>query len=264
LAIASLSRKECPIEELFNPFISHRGGLCPGPSESSSGFRQVLKRFFFEDFDPAAVGLNQALGTQFCEDAGESLRYGAQKACELGFGDVELKILYPLVLVAQIEEVGGEPARDFFEGKIVDQGGESSETLGQNRQHVQGKRGILLDEIHKGFSREKENPALLQGLGIGWELLARKDGDLSERFPRPKEVEDLFLALRGQLEYFDPAGDDDVESVSLLPFGENGFAFSEYLVRYDHGQVLDLLVRQTFKERNVGDVAKDRQGVIPL
>jgi len=37
LAIASLSRKECPIEELFNPFILTQRGLVPRASESSSG-----------------------------------------------------------------------------------------------------------------------------------------------------------------------------------------------------------------------------------
>jgi hypothetical protein len=95
-------------------------------------------------------------------------------------------------------------------------------------------------------------------------MLARKNGHFSEGFPRTKEVEDLFLTLGGQLEYFHPAGDYDVESVSLLPFGENGFPFSEYLVRYDHGQVRNLLGRQTLKERNTGYVAKDGQGWIPL
>jgi len=47
------------------------------------------------------------LGTQFAEDAERVFCMVPKKACELGFGDGELKILYPLVLVAQIEEVGG-------------------------------------------------------------------------------------------------------------------------------------------------------------
>jgi hypothetical protein len=95
-------------------------------------------------------------------------------------------------------------------------------------------------------------------------MLTRKNGHFTKGFPWPEEVQDLFFSIGGQLEYFDAAGDDHIEPVCILAFREDGFRFSEGLIRYDHGQVFNLPIGQTFKQGNASYVIKDRQGRIPL
>jgi hypothetical protein len=95
-------------------------------------------------------------------------------------------------------------------------------------------------------------------------MLTRKNGHFAERFPWPEKVEDLFLALSGKLEYFDPAGNHHIEPISVLPFREDGLSSSEYLIRYDHGEVFELGRRKTLEEGNAGYAIQNRQGLIPL
>jgi hypothetical protein len=203
------------------------------------------------------------LRAQSSENAGKSLRNGAQKACELSFGDGEFENVRSPVLIDQIEKVRGQPAGNFLQRQIIDQGSESPEAFRKNRQHIESQRGVPLDEIHEGFPWKKENPAFLQGLGIGWKMLTRKNGHFAKRFPWSEKVEDLFFSIRRQLEYLDPAGDDHIEPVCIIAFRKDGYPFFEQLIRYDHGQIIDLLRRQTFKERNASDVINDWQRQIP-
>jgi hypothetical protein len=134
---------------------------------------------------------------------------------------------------------------------------EPPESQRQDRQHAQGDGGILFNQIHKGVPGEKEYPTLLYGLGIGWKVLACKDGYFGEWLSRAEEVQDLFLAFKREFEYLHFPRDDHIKACPFVPFREYALAPFENLVRYNHGQLFLLFLGESFKQGNGSDVSGD-------
>jgi hypothetical protein len=66
-------------------------------------------------------------------------------------------------------------------------------------------------------------------------------------------MKDLLFALGREFEDLYPSGNDDVETVTVIPFREDDLPTLDSLIENDGGQIPELFVREPLEEGYLGD-----------
>ncbi len=118
---------------------------------------------------------------------------------------------------------------------------------------LHSEQGVLADEGQEGGSGKKHRAGVGNRRGVGRKLLARKYRDFAERLSRCEDVQDVFFSVGREFEDFDPAVDDQVEAVALVPFGKNDFPLAKALLDGNSPDVGQLFTAQAAEEGDRGD-----------
>lgn len=89
---------------------------------------------------------------------------------------------------------------------------------------------------------------------MGRKVLASEDRYLPEGLSWPEDMEYLLFPFKGDLKYLHPACDTHIKACCLITLSKYGLPPSEDLIRHDHGKIFLLLLWQTFKEGDGGNV----------
>jgi hypothetical protein len=71
-----------------------------------------------------------------------------------------------------------------------------TKSLGKHAQHIEGQRGILLDQVREGVSGEKEKATFGNRLGMGGKMLTREDRNFTKRLARFEDMRQLHRSRR--------------------------------------------------------------------
>ena len=153
--------------------------------------------------------------------------------------------------------MGGKPVRYFLEGKVFDHHGKLLQPHGHGRHHVHGHGRVFVNERDELLSRDKKERALLQGFSMGGKGRTGEDRHFGERFTRSEDVQDLFLAVHGELEDLDGPLGNDKKTGCFISFGKNCLPTVILAADNDFRQLIVLTVGQSLKERNAGELRGD-------
>ncbi len=95
--------------------------------------------------------------------------------------------------------------------------------------------GLLLEQAVELFPGKEKDLGRRQSAGADREPVLLEQHHLPEDLPRPKQLDDHFLAVLRALEELNGALRKDVHGVTLLPFQEEGLPFAEHLRNTDGG-----------------------------
>ncbi len=98
------------------------------------------------------------------------------------------------------------------------------------------REGLAPIKVHERLAREKKDLAFFHGQGMGRVVAAGENRHLGKRLAGAEDMEDLFLAVDGQLENFDLAVGHHEEAFTAIAFGENGLAPFELPSPWRSGQ----------------------------
>src|SRR5512139_1108572 len=92
--------------------------------------------------------------------------------------------------------------------------------MGKRNDHVNAKLGISLDQLDKIPFREEKKLTIDQCFGKGRVTPLKKESCFSKGIWCRDDMEDLFLAFRGNFVKFNLPGEDDIKPLCLFSIRE--------------------------------------------
>ncbi|OPY79569.1 MAG: hypothetical protein A4E64_00412 [Syntrophorhabdus sp. PtaU1.Bin058] len=167
----------------------------------------------------------------------------------MSLGDGQFEVPANTFLCVEIEKICRQPLGHLLQREVFDEAGELLEAYGKRPEHIHCKGRVLPDERCKCRPRYEDNPAFPEGLGVRRERSSQKHGNLRKRFPGFDNVEYLLFALRRQFVDLHAARDNDVKTICLITFGKDHLSARKRMFRNYPGQLIDLRLGQSLKER---------------
>ena len=129
--------------------------------------------------------------------------------------------------LSELQELFGDPAGHIGEDQVGEVVVGAAQTAGQHAQQLLGDLGPVGDPRAQRFAVHRHRSHLGDGGGARGARARVEDGQLAEHVGRSHDRQQILPAVRRAATDLHLAGDDDVQPVPRLPFGEHGVSARE-------------------------------------